>query len=326
MHARCLNRELIRLGVDAHLSRDPDVLKRGEWDVIHTHGTGILLAPELLTLLKKISTKKKKPIRIHAVHGTTLGRMAACREWTWPGGYLAAVKEFSGIFNADIVLADHANLFLLPLARKLGKVTRVISNGWDSFFENEICEEKLPDELEEKLEKFGSFWVYYGRGSDPVKGTDRLIEALRAVPEIKLVASPGEGFENEERILKTGKISQGQLKRLSRLAKGLVLTSYYEGLPLVIVEALSQGLLVVSTAVGGIVTLSSKLQGFYRTPSGEISDITASLRSANAELSTPNDVKARAVNNQAVLPTWKDVAKEALRAVEELKMSSISLK
>jgi len=313
MHARCVCRELKKLGVDAHLSSDPEDLENKTWDVIHTHGTGTKLAPEILNLIKR----QKKAIRVHGVHGTTPGRMAACKEWTWPGGYYAMTKEFISFFNSNIVLVDHENIFFYKLAKMLGKKTAVASNGWDTFATSDILEEPLPPALLEQINKFNSFWIYYGRGGDHVKACERIIEAKKSLPDLNLVASPGEGFEKDESVVKTGHLTQGQLKTLSKMAAGLTLTSKYEGLPLVVMEALGEGMPVVATPVGGIVTISQNVEGLYLSENQEVVSITqAFIKGMNANFDKDSRHK-RAIHNQKIIASWSDVAKCALSAVNE---------
>src|SRR5689334_20523543 len=91
MHARCVDRELRKLGVDAHISSNPEDFLDPTWDVIHTHGTGIQWGLEMRQSARFLPLKRR-PVRIHGVHGETLGRMRACHEWTWVGGYLASSK------------------------------------------------------------------------------------------------------------------------------------------------------------------------------------------------------------------------------------------
>src|SRR5262249_41443036 len=81
VHARSVARELEKKGVTVGFSQDPSEVLNPRWDVVHTHGS----APGPKGL--------KSAVRVHTLHGTTLGRMAACGEWTWPGGYVAALRE-----------------------------------------------------------------------------------------------------------------------------------------------------------------------------------------------------------------------------------------
>lgn len=306
MHARCLARELRKLGVDAQLSHDPAELQNPKWDVIHTHGSGAQWI------------KKARPdvIRVQAIHGTTLGRMSACHEWFWVGGHLATAREITATLQADVVLADHSELYLYALAKKLGKTCAVASNGWDSYASEDVKSEPLPGNLLEQIAQ-RPFWVFYGRGADPVKGADRLIQVIHQLDSFVLVASPGEGFPtHHNRIIASGKVTPGQLKTLSSLAQGLILTSYYEGLPLVVLEALGQGMPVVCTRVGGLKTLSPKLQGLYFSESGNSENIISAIKMAEQLPQSSNDQQARALHNQSLIKSWKDVAQTALKTVQ----------
>lgn len=243
--------------------------------------------------------------------------MAACREWTWPGGYLAAAREYAGVLQADIVVSDHDQLSLYRLAKRLGKPCAVLSNGWDSFEEENS---PLPPELQSRIGQLGSFWLFLGRGGDPVKGSQRILTALKAVPEIRLVAVPGSGFEHERSVLKTGVLSSGQVRTILDQATGLVLPSLYEGLPLVVMESLAQGTPVLATSVGGLRTLPSGLQGLVFAKDATVPELVRALKAAQARFATPEARQKRgerARQNRELLPSWKTVALRAIRAIEE---------
>lgn len=94
------------------------------------------------------------------------------------------------------------------------------------------------------------------------KGVDGLLEALTRLPDCRLVAV-GDGPElarlrNEadrlgvaDRVEWTGAVSQDEVRRRLRAADAFVLNSSYEGLPHIVLEAMSEGAPVIATAVGG---------------------------------------------------------------------------
>jgi glycosyltransferase involved in cell wall biosynthesis len=96
----------------------------------------------------------------------------------------------------------------------------------------------------------------------PLKCVDRVIEALVSCPTIGLVIV-GDGSERKRledlantldvanRVYFAGQVSHAETIRLMAACDFLVLNSTHEGLPHVVLEAMSLGLPVVATAVGG---------------------------------------------------------------------------
>jgi glycosyltransferase involved in cell wall biosynthesis len=319
VHARCLARELRNLGVEVVFSSDPRELQNSGYDVIHLHGSAF---PVALQKAKR-DRNSKKPVFVHAIHGTTLGRMAACGEWTWVGGYLAALREFAGVIHADLILADHAELWLYKLAKKLRIDVAAISNGWDAF--EGTVPPKLNSAIESKLHEKTHYWLFLGRGADPVKNAPGLIEAWNMFyPEVSgrvnLVAVPGHGFESHDFVYRPGVLTSAEVFSVLVKSQGLVLTSFYEGLPLVVLEALGQGVPVVCTPVGGLKTLSPDLQGLVFSVDGSSRSIADALKRAHL---IPNDFesrKLRAENNRGILKSWRQVAEAALAAVKRIQV------
>lgn len=305
VHARSLARELNALGVEAVLSSDPEEFRSGRWDVIHTHGSAVQV----------LESRVQGAVRVHTLHGTTLGRMLACGELLWPGGYLAAAREMAGVRNSDVILSVNPRLSLLHAARVFGKTTAVCWNGWDPG----NGPDAIPAELESQLAGIGSFWVFVGRGADRMKGADLLRRALPLVSDLKLVAAPGEGFEGEAAVIRSGRLSSSEVKALIRRSSGLVLPSRYEGHSLVILEALSEGVPVVATQVGGVPVLPEGIQGLVKSDSGDPRALADALRAAGRLPLDEESKAARARANRALLPSWADVARVAVAAVEKFR-------
>jgi glycosyltransferase involved in cell wall biosynthesis len=301
VHARSLDRELRRLGVESAISSDPSDLS-GDWDVIQTHGGGIASIPG-------------RALRVHTLHGTTTGRMAACGEWLWARGYLAAAREIRGALSADVVLAVHPALSYAHLARRLGRPVVVCGNGWDSS-EGETPA-PLSGEWLSRIDPSKPLWIYVGRGDDLVKGADRVKGALRADPSLQLAAAPGAGFEDLASVIRTGRLSNSEIRSLMDRADGMVVPSRYEGQSLAVLEALAAGVRLLATPVGGVRWFPGAIEGLHL-----LEDVSApAMAKRMAELARVKDSAesraARARRNRELLPRWSQVAKSALDAVEE---------
>ncbi len=306
VHARSLARELTQLGVDVVLSSDVKDLASAEWDVVQTHGSAF-------------ARGHQNAVSVHTLHGSTMERMVACREWAWPGGYRAWGQEIFGTLYSDVTLAVHADLWLFKLSKRISKISEVCWNGWDS---KESSPEQLPSELLQKLRDINRpFWLFVGRGDDFVKGADRVCSILDGFESMRLVAAPGSGFESRSDVVATGRLTPSQVSALMSRAQGLLVASYYEGLPLVILEALAEGTPVVATAVGGIPMLPEGLRGLFTVPSlrsrlGLSDKMKSSIRLAEAEDLSDFGRKKRGDANKVLLPSWRSVAKIALDAAE----------
>ena len=309
IHAQSVTAPLREMGCTVSFSnRDSDLLKT-EWDVIETHGSSIRLLPLILMRLRFIFSKKKRPIWIHMLHGTTLGRMIACREWFWLGGYRAVIKETGATLLCDGLASIHERLYLFWLGRILGKPCKVVSNGYD-----------IPQSDDSAPASTDRYWAYLGRGNDHVKDSALAIASVVPLyPHIQLRAAPGEGFEMHPEITACGRLSRDQTRNLLENSRGLLLTSRYEGLPLVVLEALGLGIPVVSTDVGGVRSLPGGLDGLIRVPSRQARDVALAIKTADSSFNYSTDARnKRAAWNRKLLLSWNQVARLLLKFADHL--------
>jgi len=125
------------------------------------------------------------------------------------------------------------------------------------------------------------------------KGQLLLVESMKSLKEsgfdCKLILA-GDGpmrAEVEKRILEysltdsveiTGWVSSDQVKKLLIDSRGLVLPSFAEGLPVVIMEALALYRPVISTYVAGIPELVKHEENGWLIPAGDVSELTGAMQ------------------------------------------------
>lgn len=304
VHARSLARELKSLGVDVFFSSDIRDFYEQKWDVVHTHGSSY-------PLLNNLSLNQfQKQVRVHTLHGTTLGRMKACGEWFWLGGYAAYMREIEAVKSSHVILSVRPGL-QIPFLKK--RAHQVCGNGWDSASDSDI-DAKISDT---KFQKHKPFWTFIGRGDDIVKGADRLEATLSLLPDIQFLAAPGNGFKDCPQIIKTGRLSSQEVFALLNLSDGLILPSRYEGNSLVVLEALANGVVVVTTKVGAVPYMPKEIQGMVVCDSADPRSMADAIRAAQRFPNDPQARNQRALINRKLLPTWKNVAQCALKAIEE---------
>jgi glycosyltransferase involved in cell wall biosynthesis len=129
------------------------------------------------------------------------------------------------------------------------------------------------------------------------KGQLLLLEAVhrlvsRGVPVEMVLAGDGEMREElekrigrlhlERQVRITGWISSGQVREEILAARALVLPSFAEGLPVVLMEAMVLGRAVVSTFVAGIPELVEDGKTGWLVPAGDLNALVAALESCLA--------------------------------------------
>jgi len=133
------------------------------------------------------------------------------------------------------------------------------------------------------------------------KGQLLLLESMKAIKALNIechliLAGDGPmreeaerriaGYDLTDRVTITGWISSEQVKDILIDARGLVLPSFAEGLPVVIMEALALKRPVITTYVAGIPELVKHEQNGWLIPAGDVDALTSAmtdLLTANSE-------------------------------------------
>ena len=124
----------------------------------------------------------------------------------------------------------------------------------------------------------------------------------------------------EKKVLLRGWTDGAGVRREVSEARALVLPSFAEGLPVVIMEALARGRPVISTYVAGIPELVRPGVNGWLVPAGSVESLTASLREALDAPRERLDALGRA--GREAVAEGHDSRKEAARLAERIRMVS----
>jgi glycosyltransferase involved in cell wall biosynthesis len=230
-----------------------ETVSRFRPDIIHSHHNWLLssLARRLFPNIPVVTT----------CHGTDLRQFQNCPH--------LREKVLSGCWRLDaaMVLSGDQKEFIERNYRLPPEKMVVTGAGYnDSLFTTGAKPSPRPVQL-----------VYAGKLLN-AKGLPWLLEALKAIttPEWRMhIVGGGSGKEKEEcmrlaqdlgeRVVVHGQIPQARLAAIFKKAHIFVLPSLFEGLPLVVLEALASGCRVIATDLPGVMEVVGNVKADYIT-------------------------------------------------------------
>ncbi len=264
------------------------LLREHRYDVVHTHNTQPFLDGGLAAALART------PVRIHTDHARPfpdkLRYMAMERLMSLAYGKVVGVSA-----HTAGELRRHEGIALSKLA--------VIPNGIDGEWYRSECAALDRRRLREEA-GLGRFRTVFGLGArlEEQKGIAFLLRAMPAIlerhPDCALAIAGSGSLESELKLIarKLGVADNvrflgayPQLLRFYPLLDFLVLPSLWEGLPLCILEAMSLGLPIVATRVGGVGDALEDGRSARLVPAG---DPAALARAVNGFLEDPEGARA----------------------------------
>lgn len=225
------------MGHQVHIGTEPPSWIASDRDalIIHSHGD-IWPTPTLIKL-----TKWSKQMKwVHVAHGTSIGRLLACKEYFSLSGWRGTVRDFVPLrlANAAVAVSTQVHDELRRFFR-INYPIRVIGNGVDPGAFTPL-----------KTLTKASRLAFVGRSGDRVKNVETLLEACASVhrhhSDLELWAFPGFSA-NKPFVKDRGPVNSAQLGQALAECRALALVSFYEGDGLVLREAQALGLPVIAS-------------------------------------------------------------------------------
>lgn len=225
------------------------------------------------------------------------------------------------------IRAKCEKILLRPLARFIlcnsafvislgGSLTQIIINQGVRREKILISPNGLPDFYSKlsDVKNNDSKFLFVGR-NDKVKGFDLLMRSIPSSPSRFKLSVVGFEEEIEKRSLNVtylGEIKdQGKLKEVYKNHSVLILPSYSEGMPTVVLEAMACGLAVIASDVGAVSEMVSHQNGWLIPPSNSEALIQAISEAMNTNLEDKRQVSVRLsakfTFNQIAITLLKDI-------------------
>jgi glycosyltransferase involved in cell wall biosynthesis len=217
--------------------------------------------PRLVALLQVSYVEERRAVRPLVAAGRVLGR---------PGSVERRFRRLKAPLQIALgwLTARAADLVLVPSAATAAEIRRDYLGGGKRERQVKVLPNAtggLPIAVETAAEETNEepgYFLFVGRLRIR-KGVEVLLEALCGLPDARLlIAGDGEHraalegraaeLDLTDRVRFLGRCGGGRVRGLLGGARALVVPSIYEGMPLVVLEAMAAGLPVVASRVSGI--------------------------------------------------------------------------
>lgn len=242
--------------------------------------------PRLVALLQVSYVEERRAVRPLHAEGRVLGRPGAVerRFRTWKAPLQIVLGRLAARL-ADRVLAP-SRATAAELERDYGaRDVEVLPNVTGGLAPEPV----VGDRFGAATADGAGFLLFVGRLRIR-KGVEVLLEALAAGGEDRLwIAGDGEhrtaleacaerlGLLASGRVRFLGRASRGEVRQLLEHARALVVPSTYEGMPLVVLEAMEAGLPVIASRVSGIPEVVVDGETGWLVPCEDLSALAAAL-------------------------------------------------
>ena len=287
-------------------------LRRERPEVVHAH------LPHAAWLARWSRLTAHVPVVIDTLHSSHTGRLGRRLGYAfsrWLPDHVTAVSEATAAAHLAAGMVSRSNLSVL------GNGIEVAAWRPDS---------RARTAARRELGLTGEFlWLAVGR-LEAVKDYPTLLNAFAGVPQAGRLLIAGAGplqselVELAARLGLDGRVRflgfDPQVKRWMQAADGFVLTSRYEGLPMVLLEAGACGLPVVATDVAGTREVVVSGETGWLTPAGDAGALTKAMaklmRTPPGELLGMGERARRSVvrrfGMETVLDRWEQLYAELL--------------
>jgi 2-deoxystreptamine N-acetyl-D-glucosaminyltransferase/2-deoxystreptamine glucosyltransferase len=315
--------QVMRTGLDMPVARQawlplaaPLALRGTPVDLVHGHcGEDIAVGP----LAQLAARRHRCPLVITVHTGIRQNMRVASARGAWlrlAGG--AAERRVLAAADMVIALTPSAAEHLAGAGIPAGKI-RVIPPGYDPDLFAADTPDPVPDLGRPRV-------GYIGRIA-PQKDLSTLITAFSQVTEPAQLLIVGDGPSRRaaeqqasplgQRVRFTGFMPHTQIPAVLGHIDLLVLATWYEELPSVLIEAMAAGLPVVASMVGGIPTLIEHDRNGLLVPPGDAAALAAAISRVLTEPGTAARLAA-AAQQTAQRYTWPALARQVATIYLEL--------
>ncbi|MBI4843152.1 MAG: glycosyltransferase family 4 protein [Nitrospirae bacterium] len=276
-------------------------------DIIHIHSSFIFALLAKMLGIKTVLT-------IHC-------QSYKHKKWGFLASQFLRLNEWVGMIFADKIIAISQPI-TSALMEQYGRQVTFIPNGIE--IPEPVSTRRI---LEEHGLSKGRYILFVGRFAAG-KGLEELITAFskkeldgwklvlagRADHEGKYSKGLYDMVRNNGRIVLTGYITGIPLRELYTHAGIFVLPSYYEGLPIVMLEALSYGLQCIASDIPANLEIGLNRENYFRV--GDAESLALKLGEfINKEM--PREEKEKQIKAAAEKYSWERISLETMKIYEE---------